>query len=261
MLHGTRGPLPNPNNYKTQNIYPTYEPMDLRGTNTMLYRYLDSSEDTVFAFVSMLRRIRRVSATTRSDPYLRSDMCTDDGYGFDGKTSTMKWKLIGEKTLLMPFMTPAKIHADDNPDGSFTIHDPSIKLGYMVPGSKVAPWAPVDAVWAARPVWIVEMEPKNVYYNYGKMILYVDKDGSNAYFKEIYDKAGQYWKTVILAYAFHASPSGKESMETESIWVIDDKSHHATYVSQDQPPPHKKIEDVPMTSHDFTEAALLETTK
>jgi len=63
----------------------------------MEYTYDDTRDDIAFAYIPMLRRVRRVSAAVRSDPFLGSDFCTDDTDGFFGKNQAMKWKFIGKR--------------------------------------------------------------------------------------------------------------------------------------------------------------------
>jgi len=50
-------------------------------------------------------------------------------------------------------------------------------IGVESPGWTGAPWAPVAPVLAKRKLWIIEAVPKDKYYLYGKIELYVDKEG------------------------------------------------------------------------------------
>jgi hypothetical protein len=224
-----RGPLPNPNNFLQQQIVFVVEPFDLRGSATMSWTYNDTREDTSFAYVPMIRRIRRVSAANRSDPFLGSDLCTDDAYTWVGKNASMRWKLIGQKTLLMPLSSSKKILIKSSPDGSIEREFIYIKKGYEVPGWKGAPWAPVNLIWTPRPVWIVEGNPKDPYYNYGRQIFYVDQVTFLSYFKEVFDKAGQYWKSIFVSNAYQVTDKGVDIMENADFYAaIDDKTHHAS---------------------------------
>lgn len=114
-----RGPIPNPANMLGQQLIFVGAPFDLRGTVQMAFIYNDVRPDTSFAYIPALRRVRRVSAATRSDPFLGSDLCVDDLAGWGGKNQTMNWKLLGEGTYLMPFTSEKAFKLKDLPDKSF----------------------------------------------------------------------------------------------------------------------------------------------
>ncbi len=201
-----------------------------------------------------------MSASSRSDPVMGSEMCTDDGYAFDGKNASMKWKLIGEKTLLMPTLSLTKIEGRDKPDGGFHIEPAVGRRAWEVPGWKGAFYCPIDAIYTPRPVWILELFPKDPYYNYGRMILYVDKVTYHGYARENYDRAGQYWKTVYLAWDAHYTPKGREAFNSDFYLAIDDKIHHGTYIDMKRPGAPYEV-DSPMTGDNFTENFLLQLSK
>jgi hypothetical protein len=142
----------------------------------------------------------------------------------------MSWKLVGTKTLLAPFASAKKNRVQKRPEGSVPRATISVKLGYEVPGFKGAPWCPVDVVWHPRQVWILEMLPKDSQYSYGRQRLYVDQNVYVAYFKEVYDRADEYWKTVLCAYRYQELPDGKNwiGSDFDLMAGIDDKTHHAT---------------------------------
>lgn len=49
------------------------------------------------------------------------------------------------------------------------------------------------------PVGILEITAKDPYYGYGRQYLWMDKELFRAYYKEVYDRSGQYWKTFLLS--------------------------------------------------------------
>ena len=93
------------------------EPYDLRGTTTMLWIYNEDRLDSGFAYVPMLRRIRRIAPSSRSDPFLGADGSPDDAYGWAGKNQTMDWKRIGEGTVLGCFTTGKSLPITEDENG------------------------------------------------------------------------------------------------------------------------------------------------
>lgn len=226
-----KGPIPNPNNYEKQSLTYVPFPFELRGTVSMSWDYLDEKESVAFAYAASIRRARRTSAASRSNPFLGSDMCSDDGGSWGGRNSSMEWKLVGEQTILVPVTSTNKEIIPQNPDGkSFDRKYFNFKPGYSDPTWKGAPWAVLNLKWVRRPVWIVEAMPKDPYYNYGKQILFVDKDNFVAYYKIIYDRAGLYWKTITTVYRYLNAPSIQWVMtQPEMYMAIDDRTNHATH--------------------------------
>jgi hypothetical protein len=225
-----RGPIPNPNNFLYQNAQFVVSPMDLRGTVSMAWNYNEDKMDTAFAYVPMLRRVRRVSAASRSAPFLGSDFCADDSFLWTGKNATMNWKLLGETTVIAPFTSPDMIPIVEREDGTLVRKFAPFKVGYTVPGWQGAPWAPVDLTWTPRDTWIIEATPKDDYYNYGRMIYYVDKVTYQGFYKLIYDRAGAYWKTVFIHSSYQVSQKGTTLIpQADGYAVVNDRTDHANY--------------------------------
>jgi hypothetical protein len=62
------------------------------------------------------------------------------------------------------------------PTGGWRANWPDLKfMGYMDPEWKGLAWAPLSAALAKRRVWVVEGVPKDKYYLYGRIELYIDK--------------------------------------------------------------------------------------
>ncbi len=224
------GPLPNPNNFLYQTMTFVVEPMDLRGTVSMAWMYNEDKEDSAFSYVPMLRRVRRTSAASRSDPFLGSDFITDTSLVWCGKNQTMDWNLLEERTILVPFTTPKKISIKENPDGSVVRIFPDYKIGYQDPAWKGRPWFPTAVTWHPREVYLVESIPRDPYYNVGKIIYYCDKQAWMLWGCEHYNRAGEYWKCLFIHVSHQVTPSGKNILPaSDGYFIVDEKTNHATY--------------------------------
>ncbi|MBU3947898.1 MAG: DUF1329 domain-containing protein [Proteobacteria bacterium] len=233
--------LKNPDKVLTYEFQRVLEPMSTKGTNTMACIYMGAKQDTNFAYVPAIRRIRQTGSTARSDPYMGSDSWMDMNFMWGGKTSTMKWEYVGEKTILAPFTSPNMIPVKELPDGSMTRAYPYTgnhpKCGYEDPNWKGASWAPLNITYVPRKVWIVEQMPKDPYYNWGKHVNYVDQESYTIWYKEVYDRAGEFRTWVSLSAHYSETPSGKNNTgDFDSQVYIDEKSHHATTVSRSSDP-------------------------
>ena len=174
--------VPNPQNFSTQQLVVAKSPADLAGTAALSWRYRDPEKrDSAWAFVPALRRVRAVSPANRSDGFLGSDMSQDDGPFFDGKPEDFSWTLTGEADQLR-IVDPMNLEGKSNsiwiPGGGWRANwDPELKIiGFQDPEWKGLAWAPRSAALAKRHFYVLEGVPKDKYYLYGKIQLYVDKE-------------------------------------------------------------------------------------
>ncbi|HSQ29009.1 MAG TPA: DUF1329 domain-containing protein [Gemmatimonadaceae bacterium] len=172
--------VPNPQNLLSQTLAVVTSPSDVSGTAALSWRYRDPDKrDSAWSYVPALRRVRQVSPANRSDGFFGSDLSQDDGPFFDGKPEDFVWKLTGEVEQLR-YVDPLSLAGKSNnvwlgegkgwkamwPDLHF--------LGYMDPAWKGIAWAPTTAVLAKRRFYVVEGVPKDRYYLFGKIQLYID---------------------------------------------------------------------------------------
>jgi Protein of unknown function (DUF1329) len=173
---------PNPLNLQSQFLGVALRPADLQGTASLTWRYRDADKrDSVWAFVPALRRVRAVSPANRSDGYLGSDISGDDGFFFDGKPEDFEWKLVGKRDglrIVDPNSVSAPLKVDPAPGGGWIVltdlNPPT--AGYRTPGWTGVAWAPVDPALAKRAFWVVEGVPRDKYYLYGRLELWIDAE-------------------------------------------------------------------------------------
>jgi len=173
--------VPNPSNFSAQFIAVATSPADLNGTAALTWRFRDAAKrDSNWVYVPALRRVRAVSPANRSDGFLGSDMSQDDGPFFDGKLEDFDWKLVGETTMLRlvdPLSFAGQGEHVPLPGGGWRSVWPDLHVaGFQDPTWKGLSWAPLAAALAQRPFWIVEGVPKDKYYLFGKLQLYIDKE-------------------------------------------------------------------------------------
>ena len=175
-------PANNPDNLLFQLLAVSKTPADLNGTAALSYRFKDPGKrDLSWAYVPALRRVRAVSPSNRSDGFLGSDQSQDDGFFFDGKVEDFDWKLVGHREGLRfvdPDSIAGKTKRRELPGGGWRtilLHDDRT-AGFQLPKGewKGVPWAPVAGAVAKRSFWVLEGVPKDKYYLYGKIELWID---------------------------------------------------------------------------------------
>src|SRR2546428_4730670 len=217
------GPIDNPDDCYLKDIIFGVAPYDVVGVSTLEWWHTDPEKwQSIWAFVPTIRRVRRLTASNTSEGLFGSIFARDDGYGWAGKIQYMNWKLIGVQDMLVPIAPTGmeKAMVSGEPAPKKLPNDPSlikdkgevpmnqvaritwspeerITVGYEEPGWQGVAWAPTKLKLAKRKCWVVEATPKDPYYAYGRRVIYIDKTAYWAYWVSLYDRAGEYWKTIL----------------------------------------------------------------
>jgi len=230
---------PNPDDLLKQQIVVVRSPYDVAGIAVMTWRYrAPDKQDMYFGFVPAIRRVRRSSPANRSDPLFKSDFATDDLALYDGKISAMDWKLLGKQEALLPFSDEDPVLMVQNGRGEWETTEQTKRMvyGYEEKRCQRAPWAPLNWVWVKRPTYILEMTPKDRYYNYGTQVLWLDAEAFSPVFKIIHTRSGSCWKTLLKARMVYASADNemRVTMAGDSV-AVDEQSNHATIATAASP--------------------------
>ena len=188
----------NPQNFLTQQLILVRAPADLNGTAALTWRYRDPGKrDSTWTYVPALRRVRAVSPANRSDGFLGSDMSQDDAHFFDGKPEDFVWTVKGEEDVLRladPFSLNGEFKRVPVPGGGWRgVFKRMPMVGFQDPAWKGSPWAPLNFVLAKRRCWVIEGVPKDKYYLYGRIQLYIDKETYHGSYNRKFD-----WKGNLL---------------------------------------------------------------
>ncbi len=211
--------MPNPSNLFMQFIATSTYPVDMYGTTALTWRYRDSDKrDSNWVYVPALRRVRAVSPANRSDGFLGSDMSQDDGPFFDGKPEDFSWRLVGERDLLRivdPLSLAGQAHDVWLAGGGWRAVWGELKMvGFEDPNWKGIGWAPISAALAQRKFWLIEAVPKDKYYLYGRIELYVDKEtyqgAYNRKFSWSNELLNTYYIMGFMSHKFDRPDGGQE---------------------------------------------------
>jgi len=258
----------NPLNLQSQFLGVTVRPADLQGTASLSWRYRDEGKrDSVWAFVPALRRVRAVSPANRSDGYLGSDISGDDGFCFDGKPEDFTWKLLGRRDGLRfvdPNSVAGPVPAEPLPGGGWSIvtmlNPPTV--GWRTPGWTGVDWAPVDLALAKRPFWVVEAVPRDKYYLYGRIEVWVDTETWDGALNRKFSWQGELVNTYQLAARINQRATPAEDTEwlpTSTMpWACAEnvKVNRATVSGMRADPNAPYHRRVPMDANLFDSTAL-----
>ncbi len=224
------GPLPNPENLRDVSMSHVLEPQDVDGVGGLGKRLNDwTSQDQSWFYVPSTRRVRRVNAATRSDPVAGLDIFADDLNCYGGKVEYYRWKLIGEGNILAPVLSPYPLAQKKVTETRSEVEIPYFKGAYETPGAKGVPWLIVENLqMIPRPVWIIEGESEDPYYNFGKVIMYMDKEMYRIWWKLVHNRAGEYFYNAMCAYHWSKNADGSFTTVTPNMVVgVNDKTNRA----------------------------------
>jgi Protein of unknown function (DUF1329) len=230
FLGRSTGPIPNPENLRDTSMTNVLEPQDVDGVAGLGKRLNDwTSQDQQWFYVPSTRRVRRVNAATRSDPVAGLDIFGDDLNCYGGKVEYYKWKLIGEGNVLAGVLSPNPLPQKKVTETRSEVDIPYFKGAYETPGAKGAPWLIVENLqMIPRPVWILEGESEDPYYNFGKVIMYMDKDMYRIWWKLVHNRAGEYFYNAMCAYHWSSNADGSFTTVTPNMVVgVNDKTNRA----------------------------------
>jgi len=221
------GPLENPE--AARNTFITVYP-DQRARSLAIQRNNWERSIDWWLWVPAPRVVRRKStAALLSDPVAGLDIFGEDFNCFAGKNEFYSWKLIGEGNVLAPLSTPEPIPVRPISESRSEVILPRLKAAYEVPNSDAVPWLIVEnLVLVPRPVWIMEIRADDPYYNFGKTILYVDKEMHRIYWKLVHNRAGEYFYNAMCVHHWAQSEDGSFSaVSTTAVVGVNDKTNRA----------------------------------
>jgi len=230
FMIGREKPIENPESLRFSSMANVLEPQDVDGVAGLTKRVNDwTSQDQAWFYVPSTRRVRRVNAATRSDPVAGLDIFADDLNCYGGKIEYYKWKVVGEGNVLAPVLSPDPLKQKWTSATHAEVEIPYFKGAYETPGAKGIPWLVVDNMYMIpRPVWILEGQSDDPYYNFGKVIMYMDKDMYKIWWKLVHNRAGEYFYNALCA--FHFSSNDDRSFMTVTPNMVigtNDKTNRA----------------------------------
>ena len=136
--------------------------------------------------------MKRFSTAMRSDALFGQDTDVDSYGGYAGQIAWMDWRFLGEREVL------GVLHGQH----------------YPVRWDARVDWA-FDDVWEKRQVYVVEGRSRLPEYAFSKRVIFVDKEAWVIPFTDIYDHAGELWKTWINDYSFRRRAEGADAIAYE----------------------------------------------
>jgi len=159
-------------NEEYREVISFYAPFDIKDTSYLTIRYLDANKaDNTWAYIPTTRRVRRMSAESKSDSLLGTDHTLEDFDCFSGKISDHTWTYFGVARILAVAQSKRAAAFYYGPDG----------------------WTPNDD-WQLKDVDVFAQIPKRDNHPYSVKYIMTDRENHHAYYCNAFDRSGLIWK-------------------------------------------------------------------
>jgi hypothetical protein len=221
-----------PDNTEWRQLGAAVQPSELEGVGVLTWRFHDwKTWDSVWAYVPSIRRVRRMRTAMRSERIPGFEVHGDDADCYDGKISYFDWKLARAADVIGPVGsdTPYALTLKKETATRWFMDLPYNAAVYETAGAKGAGWLTLNNVYIRRPVWIIEGTPRDPYYEAGKIVLYVDREMYNAYYKIAYTRAGEQYQTNFCGNAWGRTPDGTFAAPSSLLMTgVNEKENRGT---------------------------------
>ncbi|MEM7541227.1 MAG: DUF1329 domain-containing protein [Pseudomonadota bacterium] len=200
------------------------EPPDVANTKILIfYNSDDTADEQGWMYVPLLRRVRRIATTMRTDSFLGSDIMIEDFLGYTGRIKDMEWAYKGETNILLPMYRHDQInHADRK----------ARRYDHKFVGFHGHSGCFPDVTWQVRRAYIVEGKPKDSSHPLSKRFFYIDAQTMFPVLGKVYDKGENLWKILMggLAHPDYHLPenAGTGVPLLDSASVVDLQNKHCT---------------------------------
>lgn len=199
-------------------------PKYLEGFSWLTFRLFGNDDDILWVFSPVIRKVRHLTGSNRSDPIMNSALSIDDFLVWSGKAEMVEAVLDREVTSFVPF-----ISLDSSclkPAGSECFQpDFSGTSGWNYESKRFpdAPgWLAGGSVQVPRKLWKVDLTSKDPYSIYGRQSLYVDSETFLPAIKIVFDRSGHQMKTVIGIYGFAEADDKTRRLPFLAYMILED---------------------------------------
>ncbi len=196
-------------------------PNDLKGIGTVTVQYTDGRLPDVYAYLKMVRRVRRLSSSAWADPISATDILVDEQFGMNADPVWYQsFKLLSKRKIL------AVVHSLSN-GANEKANDPQQR--YPLVRMNEAPYWNFNEAWEPRDVWEVEAIPPKTHL-VSKKVQYYDADPymGGLPWQDYYDRGGKFWRIENCNYKVKKGDDGNPANFVTIIIVADVQREHAT---------------------------------
>lgn len=190
---------PNPSDLFRAIYCMVLEPYDVKNTQLLIQRAEDDQKrDNAWLYLGFQRRVRRLATGQTTDAFLGSDIMIEDFEGYNGRVCDMNWKYIETRNLMTPVYNHNELPQLGIPLDPDTHKDDE---GYQVVAFDGKGGCFPNITYQLRKIYVVESTPVDTNHPVGKRVHFMDAQSFIIPRTNIYDRAGNLWKTFMIGQA------------------------------------------------------------
>jgi len=216
-------PIPNAKDFEFKEWDAFFRPFDIRGTAFIQFRYdvanpqtADRNDDS-WAYIPVLRRVRRISTEVKSDSLLGTEFTLDDYWGFNGRVVDWDWKFLGFKDVLGTQASKWDFAHYFGPMGTIP-----------------------DDQWRLNRCAVVIRTPHNPRHSYSAAVMFIDTETWFCVIHFPFDRANKLYKTCQWQYRwsedaaknpnFTKDNAGTYALDFAGVTGFNVQTDHATVI-------------------------------
>ncbi len=163
-------------------------------------RFFGSSEDFVWVASPVVRSIRQLTGSNRSDQIFSGAFSPDDLLIWSGKVELVEPVAISQLPLLVPILE-SKSPEPTRQEGCATVtYAAETALNLQCQTSRFkgsATWVPTNTLMVLRSVYKIEMTSLDPFSAETRHVLYIDRDSGLPVYKVVWDQSGRRKKVSL----------------------------------------------------------------
>lgn len=163
-------------------------------------RFFGNSEDFVWVASPVVRSIRQLTGSNRSDHIFSGAFSPDDLLVWSGKVEMVEPIAISQLPLLVPILE-SKNPVATKQDGCTTVaYTPETALKLQCQGARFkgsAMWTPTNTLMVLRSVYRVELSSRDPFSAETRQVVYIDRDSGLPVYKVVWDQSGRRKKVSL----------------------------------------------------------------
>lgn len=199
------------------------KPGVIQNLSWLSLRFFGSGEDFVWAASPVIRQIRQMTGSNRSDAMFTGMFSPDDLLGWSGKVELVEPSAIALIPILVPILedTSAQAEVRDSCTNWSLRGDSGITLNHQSSRFKGAgAWIPTNTVMALRSVWRIDLASRDPFSLDARQTLYVDRDSGLPVYRVVWDDAGRLRKLALgILRSLHREGAPPEPMVAGQLLV------------------------------------------
>jgi len=218
---------PNPSDIFRGIYVQVLAPFDVKNTQLLIQRSADDQQrDNAWLYLGFQRRVRRLATGQVTDSFLGADIMIEDFEGYNGRVSDMNWSYKGTVNVMLPFYNHNEQNlVDADPDDP---EDDGYQFVNYVGQGGCFP----DVSWQLRKAYVLESVPVDPNHPIGKRVHYIDAQTYTIPRTNIYDRAGELWKSFVIGQAepdsHHPLNVGSGVSIDDAFMMLDVQAQHCT---------------------------------